>query len=1217
MVVKDFYRLKLYSLFAAFLCVCVAKAQNDTTDHFFQKHIMVVVDQSPDAIHQYDDMESLFNGLSNFLKGEKLPASLDMNKSDLPTNFTFNPQRDEISLFAFGLGGYRQDGDWDNIHFNASYTDGYDGEKFFNDITNGLIHPRTSLHSSNKNLNDFINEDLRQLFNGNDELANNFMGVTMSHYVYPSILSFINSDGKAEEYYIIVVTNYKDGAGNNDGADEARIRELAGRRYATLPGDYAGRLNQLRRPFYTTNWLQMRNKRNPENYLNGMQLGVKSLQGVSVYISSNHDLSQQEFNRGQFTLKPVEISFNKNNTIRIDSIFLKVSDKEGKTIVKLPLTKDSEVAERWFDEDSRKFTIPSQNIPLGKAAFEDSDLNFQYQFFSTVSPEGDGKDVPYVFTAQTSLSTGDILFVNDSKRGWIVGLVLGVLAIITFFIMILRGKKRSLRSEARNFTTRFSVTTREEGTVELPCWFYTPGQPSGAIRVDGDVNPANVKFRFPGKTQVRVKVDILEKPNDLTILVNDKRDEIVEPGDEKAFLIYDEFVKNSTGDGKFKFTLNFRLPENVNWEYTKVRLRLRYETFTKIFGFFKKVEYFPINPEDAEEIDFFIRPEIGEGWLGIDPGTSGSCIAIGRGGTINQPNISLVEVDNDPIIPSKIIFDKASFRDIDSAQPGTDYTFGTNANKNWTARSRAGYQCFQSIKKLLGYQNGENNKLSINPGKAGNSKELSGMQLAHLLVKGILKDADNHLNSLPEPIKRSLEPEGEKIRRAVVAIPNNYTLPKTLDMVKSVAMTNRFDEVRPIFEAEAILCNYLAKTAGEIKGGTQNIAVYDMGGATINLTVFEVRFSSKGGSVYYNVKTLGRIGYAVGGDNIDFALMKYIFSLTSLDKDPAKAKEIQESRKVEILDLILSLKKNLIAFNTNYPRKATEMLSSYDAFDNFVKKVTGLNISDSRFRSKFYNSEGEDNSFSEKLVYQLTDNNREIRKYVKERILEVTKEILTYPEVAKIANLNYVIFSGRSVLFPEVKSWALTGLKTKFKNLIEWKGLTPTEVKTAVAYGACWYGNFNSLVTLENDGVASAYGFKLTEYGKTSMHVLIDQNQSFKEKQSIENKEKISSSFASDGGFVEFYQVMGSPHKVDLFEDSNRYKLNKIGDIRVNVDTEEILLEVKRSNQVNFSVLLNNGTIITRTDVNVADRDITDENDEAYIFATYTAKPAQSPQIKQ
>lgn len=1189
----------------------VAQSQTDSSpDHFFKKHIMVVVDQSGDAIGETTDMNGLFQGLSNLLKGQEMPSNIDPNKSDLPSNFTFNPETDEISVYAFGLGGIRG-GDWYNIHSKASNNyPNYTGEQFFTDITEGLIHPRTSFSTSNKTLDDFISTDLKSVFDHSDPLSKNFYGVTMSHYVYPSILHFINEDGKAEEYYVVVVTNYKDGAGNADGADEQRIVELAGRNSKFYPGEYASRLNGLRRPFYTTNWLQLRNKTNPVNYLNGMQLGVKSLQGVSVYVSSNQDLYQQQLDRDMFTLKPVDISFNKNNTIRIDSIYLKITNPEGAVVTRLPLTIDSEEAEKWFDSDGRKFVLPSQDIRLGDAAKDEDELNFQYVFYSTVVPEGDGKQVPYVFTAQTTVATSDIKFVNDKKTGMVIAVSLGGAFLILLILMALRSRKVRLATEPINFTTRFSETSREEGTVELPCWFYkatdNSGVVSGAILVKGDVSPEHKKLRLPAKTQVLVKVDILEKPEELTIMVNDDRDQIVKEGNEVGFVVYDENDKK-TSKGVVKFTLNFRLPSQVSWNLAKVRLKLRYETRTKVAGFWENTQYIPANANEGQEVDFYIKPEIGVGWIGIDPGTSGSCIAIGRGGSITKPNIVMVEVDGENIIPSKLIFDKTSFKNVEDAVPGKDYSYGTNANKNWTARSKNGYQCFQSIKKLLGYQNGDSNKIDIKPGKTGEEVELTGMELAHLLVKGLLNDTDNHLNSLPESTRRSLEPTGERIRRAVVAIPNNYTLPKTLDMVKSVAISGRFEEVRPIFEAEAILCNYLSRTAGSITSGVQNIAVYDMGGATINLTIFKVTFTSQGGSTYYEVKTLGRIGYAVGGDNIDYALMKYIFSLTEYSRKPAEAKEYQENRKVEILDRILDLKKNMIAFANNPDGRSAAMLSSFDAFDAFVYNVTGKHINNSQFMSKFGDAENSED-FTKKLVYQLSETNKEIRKYVKDRIMEVTKEILSYPEVASVSRLDYVIFSGRSVLFPEIKSWTKKGLKQKFSGIKEWEGLSPTEVKTAVAYGACWYGTFNNLVTLENEGVASAYGFKLTENGKSNLHVLIDQNASMKGQSSISNHENTNNNFASDGNIVEFYQVMGSPHSEDLFEEQNRYKINKIGEIPINVPTECILLELKRSNQVDFSVILNSGTKITRTDVNVEDRDITNENDEAYIFATYTPR---------
>ena len=820
------------------------------------------------------------------------------------------------------------------------------------------------------------------------------------------------------------------------------------------------------------------------------------------------------------------------------------------------------------------------------------DINISLIFYPRMDKDNDL--LPFVFIADRKLSGNDIVFVNDKQKNMTITLFVISAIVLILVIMVWRSRLVTLKAAVHNFTTRYSMTTAGGGTVELPCWFIAHGQKSTGIKVDGTIKPKHRYFTVPRRDTLQVTIDGIDVPQGLHICLNNNRDMVSAEG---------KYYPVNLEDGKFSFTLSFWIdPDKFDMsEPSRVRLSLRYKTETFLWKITSKVQYHPANAEDAEIIDIFVTPEIGTGWIGIDPGTSGSCIAIGRGGSIANPNILLVEKEKETIIPSRLIFNMKSFKNVNDAVPGTDYTYGYEAGRRWNAAAGNNWHCFQSIKKLLGYQSGENNKIKLRiPGTpTPRNVEVSGMELAQLLVRGLLKDTDDFINALSENKRRSIIPVDEPIKRAVVAIPNNYTLPKTLDMIRSVSLSGRFDEVRPIYEAEAILCYYISKTVGEITSGSRNVIVYDMGGATINLTIFRIEYMRVGGDTYHNIKTLGRIGYAVGGDNIDYALMTYIFSLTDWKDDSLGCRKYQEDHKVGILDMILSLKKNLI--EASISGESREMLASFDAFNDFVKKVTRKEISDQKLISN-----ADDPDFAKYLFDTMTGKSKQIKNYVKNKVLEVTSEVLKYPDVRDLDKIDSIIFSGRSVLFPNIQQWALKGLKTKFPNLKKWDGLSDSEVKTAVAYGACWYGTFNSLVTLDNSRVASAYGFKITEDGNTRFVSLVDQNESYNGNSSIVASQQITSNFASDGNIVEFFQVMGSPDSENLFDNKNRYKINKLGEIAINVATDDISMEVKRSNQVDFGITLETGDRITRTDIEIADRDITDENDEAYIFASYT-----------
>jgi molecular chaperone DnaK (HSP70) len=87
-------------------------------------------------------------------------------------------------------------------------------------------------------------------------------------------------------------------------------------------------------------------------------------------------------------------------------------------------------------------------------------------------------------------------------------------------------------------------------------------------------------------------------------------------------------------------------------------------------------------------------------WVGFDPGTSGSCVAVGS----STDNIILGEDRaNHKIIPSVLVFEKAeNFHQNGAEISESVYKHGTAAETLFSNKSK--YIGFQSFKKLLGFQ---------------------------------------------------------------------------------------------------------------------------------------------------------------------------------------------------------------------------------------------------------------------------------------------------------------------------------------------------------------------------------------------------------------------------------------------------------------------------------------------------------------------------------
>lgn len=400
----------------------------------------------------------------------------------------------------------------------------------------------------------------------------------------------------------------------------------------------------------------------------------------------------------------------------------------------------------------------------------------------------------------------------------------------------------------------------------------------------------------------------------------------------------DDFVAVPLKGKSFSFELDI----NINPDIVDVQqlhtcsVMMDFKVETSIGGLFKHTDA-GISPE---VYDFYFIEDLGRSWVGFDPGTSGSCVAVGNpSGALNDPSISLVEVSRGrtmtKIIPSRIIFNKSfAGKSIDMLLPGIDYDYGIVADRNW--RASRNMPRFQSIKKLLGYKKAEEDKIGVTVG--GTTLKFSGVDLAHMLMRGLDRDLMEYLNNMSGTDRQRVTDNGTCPKRAVVAIPNNYTLPKIEDMIASVERLGKFKEIRFIYEAEGVLFNYLRKTFGQKQTGMETVMVYDMGGATINLTVFRITYTSKNGSTYYNISTLGRIGYAVGGDNIDVALMEYIFTMVSDNEN--KRHDYEKKHKTEILEAILDLKKNIINANRGYkdPGQISALLDK-EGFCKFANRL--------------------------------------------------------------------------------------------------------------------------------------------------------------------------------------------------------------------------------------------------------------------------------------
>lgn len=1188
----------------------------------FDRHYIVVVDQTIKSNNA--NIGVVYKSLCSWFNGEKPTSGLNMEGSTIPEPIGFDVSHDALSLFAFGLpgDGFGMKSDYGRIH-RESYGNGKNAEFIFSDIVESLIKKRNryydgkmfSLDDNNfkiESLSDFLSTDMRKLFDGTDPLhvsISQESGITMSHFVYPLIMNFISKEETAKEYYLILISDFKSGLYSNNDEDDWRTLSAMTASKTEIRKYFEKQINSMRAPFVQADYLHFQAG---DIGAKGTRLVMKSLiQKSQVFLSSSLSLSQSS--GSTFKVSSAKIAFDKDPLTTIDSIQIILSEN-GKVLCRKTIERGDDAIARLLG-NNREYEIPSQKLDLGKESLKD--ITVGYQLY-TMSHDASGNPVlPVALSATQNISEDDISMINKERRKIMTITSIMLLVIAALLILIMRGRKKKAEIIPSEFLDEYVDVTPERGAVRQSCLFYKIGQKPAPIPVKVNILGRHSFFAFPWKEEVYAYVDDSLLPE--SSYYNDDN------GNKKEAIRY---VINNDYDnrgkwvliekdskGNYKFNIHLLINEkHVDLSRVQnMRIDIVVAVKTNFFGVGRPKGDIAEYEIKREQFCHYLIEDLGNAWIGIDPGTTGSCIAISGDaqGAADNPSIDMVEVKRGQeltnIIPSKLVLDKPSIttKTVDEMEPGVDYEYGVNADQTWVLHVNSGDNCYQSIKKLLGYKKTDDDKIVA---KFRNNTECSftGVELAYLLVKGLKKSLDDYINSLPQQKRQIILPDGQEARRAVVAIPNNYTLSKTLDMVNSIKMLKSFQEVRFIYEAEGVLFNYLCKTYGKKKAGQENVMVFDMGGATINVSVFNINYFVEDHTIRFNVRTLARIGYAVGGDNIDVALLETLLTMPELGEQAIYDEEIRHSfeakNKTKFLDAdhIFGLKKELVSGG----KGSVYALANHGNFINFVNRFLKDDIEEGAFDDMKEN-------FTARIWKRLSIDSQYMRKFIYNNVTDAIKEVLKFKEVT---SLDRVIFSGRSTMFPEIKNTVIEALGKVYSDARKkvWNGLTDEEIKTCVANGACWYGRYG-LVTLDNSLINGSYGFKYTEESGKHLHILLSSDLSFEGNNPLTGVEEIESAFRGDGGNVCFYQVMGNGDTENIFADENRHKLNFLGAVHLKNKTSQISMAVDRRNKVTGTIQYESGHIDS-LNVEAEDHDLVNENEWPYIFHTLTEDQNVRPQ---
>jgi molecular chaperone DnaK len=264
--------------------------------------------------------------------------------------------------------------------------------------------------------------------------------------------------------------------------------------------------------------------------------------------------------------------------------------------------------------------------------------------------------------------------------------------------------------------------------------------------------------------------------------------------------------------------------------------------------------------------------------VGIDLGTTNSCVAFLKSG---EPTV-IPNSDGYRTTPSVVAL---------TAQG--DWLVGLDAKHQAFTNTKG---TVSSIKRFIGRKITDE---EVQKDQSLVSYEITGSENSDLRVKldNMLKSPEEISAIILQKIKQDVEARlGEKVTQAVVTVPA-YFNDSQRQATKDAGKIAGFEVLRIINEPTAAALSYDFDTKKN-----QKIAVYDLGGGTLDVTVLELL-----NGLYRVLSTCGDTH--LGGDDFDMTLMEWVLgkfqSETGLDlrQDPVAVQRLREAAEKAKCDL--------------------------------------------------------------------------------------------------------------------------------------------------------------------------------------------------------------------------------------------------------------------------------------------------------------------------
>jgi len=1041
-------------------------------------------------------------------------------------------------------------------------------------------------------------------------------GVSMSNFVYPLILNHVDGPQFAEEYIVIILSDFLTGSSLGNKKDLDRVRDIFEVSYASplyrgAPVyDIKDEIDRAGSRFFKIDYFEYAFTSGRSNnaiaiigYKIKPDAGKVSPEDLSLFVDGDLRLSQKGYQSTDFRLYPTLIKFTHNNALQPVRLRMEISlEKGGRSspiFIDTIAVKDARGAwhsvftgdEQVMHFDSARLTyyLPALDVTMDPAINQRDFSNLKVTYaFDVHYLSGNGPPLNLIYITERNFPVNNIDY-STKATIIIMYIAIPVIALISVvFALVVYGKPKYLEAGFDGFLDSLEkIDYRDFGKLHTPYEVWNAEESPDYLKFDLSVGYNADNFIFNWQPLVLAELVEARVPDGFEIFMKTDFDNIREYGPGTIMPIQKKQRSQRSiivGIRQRDTQISLEQPELVSFF---IRVTIRESRLL-------------IKAEQSLDIKykFHIGPDLEDVWVSFDPGTSGSCVAVGSA----TENIMMsVERRGTQITDSKLVF--ITYEDLLNYSgdiPSTRYLYGSGAYNQF---GNEDVMSFQSIKKLIGFKDTFNIKF-----KNGRSLDLTGKDLASLLVKCIYNDLLKTVNASGIKTEDYFRKGIFNPLRAVVAIPNNFTISKIQEMIDCIKNLGQFREIRYVYEAEAILFYYLSnfskfnESARAIED--ESILVFDMGGATINTTVVNTNKVLVNGRDKYEINYLGKIGYGIGGDAIDYCLCKFILNYaTELGKteDPDNP-----DKNVLIKDINLFKDKNKLSkfayevkteIIRNFNNPTVNVLISEGSLERAINKNLSvkIKITPESHMLPYFRKDDKNNYplFAHTIFTKTIYNN----------ISDAVREVM---DLSDNIYIDKIIFSGRSTAFPLIKETVRASLKNK-NTQIKIIELGLEESKTAVAKGACWYGINKNAVILNNLKTNASFGFKKThspDRTDVQYHELVKMGSPFDSSNEdvdyASGEAAVNDDFAFDGSKVNYIQVMGKD-AVKILANQQTHKYSKIASIILPQPATEIAIEINENDQIECLARLLSSKVLTANGV-VTDQDIRDANDEHYTW---------------